>query len=671
VPDATSIRAQLDRILSSSTFAKADRLGRFLGLAVEKALAGEDLKEYELGVEVCGRKSDFDPRVDSIVRVEAGRLRSKLREYYELQGADDPVRIVLPKGTYIPTFEAVAVDYDGRVGDGDIAATAKPALLVRWPWLIGAVAVLLVAVGSFWKLRTRPAALGPTAISSVAVLPFMSLGADESCQRFSDGLTEEITTDLARTSLQVPARTTAFQFKNKAVDVQEVGRKLKVDAVLEGSVRQEGDRFRVTVQLINVADGYHLWAETYERSSADSLSLQREISRTTTETLARRIAGEEHWRGRGQATPDPEALADYLEAYRIFDRSRLRGASRKIQSDELQRVLGLFKRATERDPSFALAWAGLADASEYSIAAFREQAAALEAQARQSVERALQLDDSIALAHQVLGDLRFFRDLDMAGAEAALRRAVEIDPRKPYSQRTLADVLRVTGRWQEASIELRRAMMLDPQSTDLRVQSALLLYDQHRFTEALAEGRGAADLEPSNPFAIWITGLCYERLAEWDKAERAYRHMLKLSPRDSRGVPALGYLLGRTGRSAEARRILESLVQEDQQGMSRAYAIALVHAGLGEKEAALDWLEKAYARRDSSLPYLKVEIRLEPLQSHPRFVALLRRMGLTAKGESNVTAILPSARRLLNDASLGNATPPGRAEPLVRSTQAN
>jgi serine/threonine-protein kinase len=641
----------LDRILSSSTFAKADRLGRFLRLGVEKALAGEDLKEYELGVEVCGRKSDFDPRVDSIVRVEAGRLRAKLREYYELQGANDAVRIVLHKGTYIPTFEAVAVVSERRAGkkepgdqasDGDITPTARFALSVRWRWLAAALAVLLIAVGLFWRMRSRPpAAAGPAAVSSVAVLPFMSLGADEACQRFTDGLTEEITTELARTSLRVPARTTAFQFKNKAVDVRDVGRQLGVDAVLEGSVRQEGDRFRVTVQLINVADGYHLWAETYDRRSTDPLLLQGEISRATVASLTRRVAGEDQWRGRGQATPDRQALADYLEAYRIFDRERLRGASQEDSWAELQRAIGLFKRATEKDPAFALAWTGLADACEYALYVDEKQAAALDAQARAAVERALELDETIALAHEILGNLRLFRDWDLAGAETALRRAVELNPRKPAAQSTLADVLRLTGRWQEASIEIARATILDPRSAGLRVQSALLLYSQHRPTEALAEAWRATEVGPNNPIAHWMTGLCYEQLGKWDEAEKAYRRVLKLSPRDSRGVPALGYLLGKTGREPEARHILSSLIREDQQGMSKAYQVALVHAGLGETEQALTWLETAYSRRDASLPYLKVELRLEALHSHPRCVALLRRMGLSGRGANAGRSLLP------------------------------
>jgi Flp pilus assembly protein TadD len=168
----------------------------------------------------------------------------------------------------------------------------------------------------------------------------------------------------------------------------------------------------------------------------------------------------------------------------------------------------------------------------------------------------------------------------------------------------------------------------------LRVQSALLLYSQHRFEQGLAEGRKASELEPNNPRGYWVSGLCYEQLGKWEAAEKAYRRVLELSPRDVRGVQGMGYLLGRTGRKTEARQILESLIRENQQGMANTYSIAIVYMGIGDAGQALGWLEKAVSRHEPGAIYLGPNPRLEPLHSHPRYVALLRRIGLAGNPET-------------------------------------
>src|SRR5262245_5151780 len=239
-PDA--VKAQLDRVLSSPQFAKAARLGRFLRLIVEESLGGNEalLKEHRIGVEVYDRGGDFDPRLDPIVRVQAAKLRSKLLEYYAGPGVHDPIAIEVPKGSYVPAIRARGAAAEGQVK------------------------------------RSR-----------VAVLPFVNIGDDRGNEPFTDGLTEELISRLARIpSLQVVARTSVFRFKGRSDDVREIGRLLAADVVLEGSARWSKERVRVTAQLIAVDTGYHLFSRTYQRDWKDLFELQDEIARAVVQEIA-------------------------------------------------------------------------------------------------------------------------------------------------------------------------------------------------------------------------------------------------------------------------------------------------------------------------------------------------------------------------------------------------
>jgi len=466
-------------------------------------------------------------------------------------------------------------------------------------------------------------------VSSILVLPFANLSSEPRIEHFSDGLTEEITTELARLpEVRVLARTTAFQFKGTAMDVKEIGRKLGVGEVLEGSVRREGDRARITAQLIHVADGYHVWAETYERSLGDALLVQREISREIATNLEARLSGRARWRGRGQATPNQQALADYLEANRLLDRDKIRATVTSGLPLDLRRVISLLERATQRDPQFAQAWAGLADMYEFATDFDQGQAAVMRMRAMASALRALEVDDTLAEAHAVLGSLRFFQEWDFPGAEASLRRAVEINPRVTSSLRDYIDLLRLSGRYEESGAILSYAEMMAPNAPEIAIQRALLLYSQRQYEKALQHADRVMTLRANYLPGLWMQGLCLERLSRWSEAEEKYRRVLVISRADSRALPALGYLLGKTGRKDEAVSILQTLTAQNRSGPARGYAIALVYAGLGDVPRALDSLEMGFKQHDSSMPYLGVEQRFETIASHSRFRALLSRMNL-------------------------------------------
>ncbi len=248
------IREQLERILKSDAFVNSARLSRFLRFAVEQTLAGneERLREYPLGVQVFDKHESFDPRIDSIVRVEARRLRSKLEQYYQGEGRGDPIVIRFHKGCYVPAFETP-----------------------REPWKRGPEAL----IHPLASVRAR-----------LAVLPLSNLSADAETEFFSVGLTQEIIDALTKVSgLRVVARTSAFQFRDSAADVQRIGEALKVDAILQGSVRRSVQRVRITVQLISVREGYYLWSETYDRTLDDVFLLQEAIAKSVMEAIARRL----------------------------------------------------------------------------------------------------------------------------------------------------------------------------------------------------------------------------------------------------------------------------------------------------------------------------------------------------------------------------------------------
>jgi len=286
-PSSAEIRAALDRILESHAFVGSRRPGNFLKYVVEETLEGreEKIKEYSIATDVFGRDQSFDPRMDPIVRVEATKLRSRLAHYYEQEGQPDAIRIEFPKRGYVPAFRFHETEDWAAEGSSGIAADNRPsvamtqgAVFSRRTVLIAAGLVLACVVAfALTSLRSRPFRVPES--KSIAVLPFTNLGDNKEDEYFSDGLTDELIASLGRVpGLRVVARGSAFQFKNKTYDIRDVGRRLNVRTVLEGSVRKVGTRLRITVHLDDGTNGYRIWSDIYERDSSDALAIQREIA---------------------------------------------------------------------------------------------------------------------------------------------------------------------------------------------------------------------------------------------------------------------------------------------------------------------------------------------------------------------------------------------------------
>jgi serine/threonine-protein kinase len=460
-------------------------------------------------------------------------------------------------------------------------------------------------------------------ISSIAALPFVNLSGDPSNEYFSDGLTEELINALAKVEdLRVAARTSAFQFKGKNSDVREIGRRLGVAAVLEGSVRKEGDSLRITAQLISTSDGYHLWSETYDREMTQVFAIQEDISRAIVETLKLRAAEKRSGPLVTRHTEHPEAHDLYLRGRYFWNKRGQEGAKKSIQ---------YFQQAIEKDPHYAPAYAGLADA--YLSLAFSFDAGTVppgEAapRAKAAALKALELDDRLAPAHISLAFVCFLYEWDWNEAEKQFQRALALDPRYPHTHHWYSHYLLALGRVEESLAHSKRALELDPLDAILNTHMGWHHLYSHQYELAIEHLRNALEMDPNNFHSQRELGRAYAEKGWYREAVSLLRKALRQAKGDGFAQAGLGYAYATWGKSNEARRSLEHLRRLSPRRYISPYFPAAIHAGLGEKEMALEQLERAYEERSDALVYLKVEPMFSSLRSLPRFKRLVQRMGL-------------------------------------------
>jgi TolB-like protein/tetratricopeptide (TPR) repeat protein len=616
-PAPPSVRAQLDRILASPGFAASERVSCFLRFIVEQALAGQQVKETLIGVEVFGRKLGYDPRLDGVVRVEAVKLRLRLKEYYETAGAADPVHIDLPKGGYVPAFtsrEPVRLEV--------VPARARRGWWTDWRIIVPPLALLALLAGYFLTKGPRPRMAPADSSSSIAVLPFVNLSSDKDNEYFSDGLTDDLINALTKVrGLRVVARSSVFQFKDKNPDIRTVGRQLNVATVLEGSVQKSGDRLRITAQLSSVADGYHLWSETYDRELKDVFAVQDEISRAIARSLEVQGVGGTNRTLVTSPTRDLDAYSLYLQG---------RFHLNKWEPTEARKGIEYFKQALAKDPSYAPAYAGLADCYTW-LAVFgwspARQAMPL---AREAANHALQLNEGLPAAHVSLGYVKSLYDWDWAGAQRQFERALEISPGDTdahfaYSMTYLTPL----GRLDEAVAEMNRALALDPLST-YKITSAGMIYaDRREPDRAVEQFRRAIALDPlfDLSYEEWRSLECARGRSE--EVAQITNEMRAVFP-DVSDLAARAFLSSRRGDRQEALALVQQWMQSDhsERGAGKNCYIAEVYARIGEKQLALEYLDKAYAGRNPMLVYAKVMPSFDSLRGEPRFHQLLHNLGL-------------------------------------------
>lgn len=619
---ADAIEAELERILASRAFSHAGRATKFLRFVVQWHLEGKsaEIKEYVVGVEVLGKKSDFDPRTDTIVRAEAKRLRTRLDQYYGSEGKHDSVIISVPKGSYAPQ-----IDHNNAIADVTPTSQAnrEKTRRARKAWFIGAAALILAAVLIGPRVRGwRDRISGRTpAIDSVAVLPLENLSGDPDQEYFADGMTDELITDLGKIgALRVISRTSIMRYKGLRKPLDEIARELKINAVVEGTVSQEGNRVRITVQLIQVKPEKLLWAETYERDLRDVLALQESVAHNIVSQIRIKLTPQER-AGLSKSQPiDPAVHAAYLKGIYSWNQ-RTKPA--------LERSIGYFNEAVQKDPSYAPAYAGLANA--YSSLGVYGQIAPREIfpKARAAALRALALDDTLAEAHTALGFYDSTYEWNQPGADREYRRAIELNPGYAVAHVWRGETLSVMGRNAEAVAELDRALELDPTSLTVSDQRGWVLYMARRYDDAIEQIRKTISLEPRFAHAHCWLGKAYLQKRMLPEGLAELQEAADLPGGDSPlYAPWVGYAFGLSGKRAEASKVIETMKAHDAGETGFAFGIAVIYGGLGQKDQSLVWLEKAYQQRDPSLPDIVHEPALDSLRSDARFQELERRSAL-------------------------------------------
>jgi serine/threonine-protein kinase len=455
-------------------------------------------------------------------------------------------------------------------------------------------------------------------VKSLAVLPFNNMSGDQEQEYFSDGLTEEIINALTQLpGLKVAARTSSFFFRAKERDIREIGAKLNVENVLEGSVRKAGNRIRITAQLISISDGYHLWSERYDREMTDVFAVQDEISRAIAEKLSVQLAG---------SRPMVKRPTDNMEAYSLYLRGHYQ--CRLFTPDALAKSREHFEQAIALDPEYALPWCGLA--SYYYLLGWFGHIPSKQAnkEAKQANHEALALDETLSEAHTISGLLRAL-DYDWQGAERDFTRALELDPQSEDTIDAYCFFYLVPmRRFDEAIALTRKALERDPLSALLQFHLGYWHFFARQYERAIEHSLISVELNPNYISPHGVLAACYSLMGKPEEAIRAIETFIQLSGRVPLYLGILGEIYSRSGRIGEAVKLLAELQELQKKIYVPPTAFARIYEALGEIDKALDWCERAIDERDSWIFHLRVDSGWDSLRSHPRFHALLRKMNL-------------------------------------------
>ena len=491
--------------------------------------------------------------------------------------------------------------------------------------LVLALLVFIAAVG-FWIWRSHSkkplvAASTPTA-KSVAVLPFVNMSADKENEYLSDGITEDLCTALTQVKgLHVPARTSSFVFKGKTEDIRKIGEQLNVATVLEGSVSKVGNKLRITAQLINVADGFHLWANNYDREMTDILEIRSDISQRVVDALKVQLGMEETQRLTRKPTETSQAYETYLLGRYELNKFTEAGFSKGVEH---------FKHAIELDPSFALANAGLAEA--YNLLSYWNYVAPTAGfpEAKRAAQRALELDPGLAEGHSELGFVLFEYEWEYEAGEREFVEAIRLNPRSATAHLSYGEFLLDLGRLPEAMREFESARQSDPLSVRLTFDIGGWYWFERQFEPAVAEVQKAIAMDPANSLSYHLLGYILLKMSKPAEAvdawEKANIFEGVFTPQENAALRKI-YQTG--GAAAFLRKEAELEQKWIRQGKYRSpLFIALHYGGAGANDEALKWLERAVQERAGWLPELKMEPTWDPLRSNPRFIALLKKVGL-------------------------------------------
>lgn len=584
IPTSEVIREHVQRLVAAPEFAQSGRLCRFVRFTVEWALEGrsDELKEQVLGTEVFDRGPGFDPRIDSIVRVEARRLRKKLRAFYE-RCESEAVELSYPEGSYAPVF---------RWRDEERAVHAAGA-------------------------QVAPA--GPI----VAVLPFVNTSAEPGQDFLSDGITEAIIHALtAASGLRVVARTSVFQFKGQTADIREIAERLGATLVLEGSVRRAGERVRVTARLIDPNTGTHVWSDRYDHTLDDIFAIEDDISESVVQAIvASAIVAPVSGAGPAVKHENLDAYLSYLGARHQFNKQSREG---------LNAAIDMYRQLIARFPDYALAHAGLGEA--LGMLCFYGGARPLDVldPCRAAVDRAVELNPSLPEALTVLAALRSFFDSRWEEGERIFLRALEIAPSNPHAHHLYAMQLLALGQKARSGELLIKASQLDPLSLDINTSLGIYHYFCRDFERATEQLRRTLELDENAHDVHFHLGFCHMRRGLYAEAEAAIERSLRLWENPLK-IGVLGELAAVRGQKRKALEYKARLDACARKQYVPAVSYVFLYAGLRDWDNALAQLEAAFEQRSLMVNWTHLDVRFDAVRHTERFQSILATRGLAAE----------------------------------------
>ena len=588
-------------------------------LALLVSRAGEIVTRQDLARQVWGSETfvDFEQGLNFAIR----QIRSALED-----DAEHPRFLeTLPRRGYrftAPVSGSALPKIESPAPPAPSPRTRKLVLRYGLACLAAAAIAITLAFAFDWgHLRERLSSRASTPrIESLAVLPLHNLSHDPEQEYFSDGMTDELITDLAKFgTFRVISHTSVERFKETKRPLPEIARELGVDAVVEGTVTRSGDRVRITAQLIEARSDRHLWAESYERDLRDVLVLQDEVARDIATEIQIKVTTQENISSAGARPINPEAHEAYLKGRYFWNKRTGEGVRKGIE---------YFEQAIRIDPNYAVAYAGLAES--YVVLNGHRFLPPTQAypKVRAAALKALELDASLAEAHTALGSYKWEYEWDKSGAEKEFKRAIELNPSYATAHQWYGEELAALGREEEALAEVKRAQELDPLSLPIGVVAGWIIYVGRDYDRAIDQYHRALDMDPNFAIAHLYLGRAYVQKGNLEQGIVEGETATRLSGGHPFYMAWLGYAYARAGNRNEALRILQHLKAISRQKYVAAHDVAAIYAGLGEQSRAIAWLNKAYDERSYTVLQLEVEPEFDSLRSDPRFRDLVHRIGL-------------------------------------------
>lgn len=578
--------------------------------------------------EVLGDSSENPIFIETVSR-RGYRFIAPVEEVLALTGTAEKALVPQQEPGFALSDEFAAAGFP-RIAEPGIPARRAPHYLYLRisARALGGIALVIavVALASllvFRNLRKPPvSSANSERFKSLVVLPLEDLSGEKDQDYFADGMTDELIASLAKIrQLRVISRTSAMAYKGTRKPLSEIAHELHVDAVVEGTVLRAGNRVRITAELVQVSTDRHLWAETYESEIGNILTLQSHVASAIVNEIRINLTPEEQKRLATPRVVNAQAYEDYLKGRYYWN---------KRSEEGLVKAVDYYQLAAEKDPQYALAYAGLADCYDLLGTTIIGAMPATEAapKARAAALKALAIDPSLVDAEITLASIRLNYDWDWQGAEKGFKHTIELDPDQATAHQRYSLYLSAMGRSAESLAEIKRAHDLDPLSLSINFSLGWRLYLARQYDQAIQQSRSTIDLDRDFVLAHLVLGQAYEQKGQYELAISELKKATSISPNSPLMLGALGHAYAVAGDTAEAEKVRDDLTRRSSRQYVSPFYVALIFTGLHDNEKALDWLDKAYQDRSNPLIFLKVDPELDPLRSNPRFQDLQRRIGL-------------------------------------------